>query len=167
MEVFEAVRTVLSVREYQEKKIDLDILKKITEAGHLTASSNNFQPWHFILVDDPIIIQKLGELAKTGPYISNAVAAIVVVIERTKFSVSDASRAIQSMILTAWEDGIGSNWVGFNNLEIVKPLLMVPEDRDILAIIPLGYPKEKIGKGKKNRKPFSEIVSKNYFGQNY
>ncbi len=167
MEVFEAIHTVLSVREYQQKPIAPEILRKVVEAGYFTASANNIQPWHFILVDDQNTIQKLGELARTGPYIAQAAAAIVVIIEPTKYSLSDASRAIQSMVLAAWGEGVGSNWVGFYNLENIKPLLNIPEDRDVLAIIPLGYPVEEIGKGKKDRKPFSEVASKNVFGQGF
>ena len=77
--------------------------------------------------------------------------AIVVVIEKTCFSVSDASRAIQSMVLTGWAEGVGSNWVGFFGLEGVKPLLGIPDELDVLAIVPFGYPVQSIGKGRKKR----------------
>ena len=52
MEVFEAVRTVLAVRQYQDKPVPPEVKGRILEAGHLTASAMNSQPWHFILVDD-------------------------------------------------------------------------------------------------------------------
>ncbi|TMB70932.1 MAG: nitroreductase, partial [Chloroflexi bacterium] len=52
MEVFEAVRTVLAVRQYQDKPIPPEIMRRIVEAAHLSASSMNRQPWHFIAVDD-------------------------------------------------------------------------------------------------------------------
>jgi nitroreductase len=82
-----------------------------------------------------------------------------VVIDKTKFAVSDASRAIQSMILTTWSEGIGSNWVGFLGLDDVKSLLNIPADLDVLAILPFGFPAEAIGKGKKQRKPLSEVAN--------
>ena len=69
------------------------------------------------------------------------------------------------MIITAWSDGIGSNWVGFMGLDDVKPLLGMPKDRDVLAVIPFGYPAKPVGKGKKNRKPLSEITHRGRFGQ--
>ncbi len=165
MEVFEAVRTVLAVRNYQDKSIPPDVIRRIVEAGRLTGSSMNGQPWHFIVVEDRNILRQLGALARTGPYIAQAPLAIVVAIERTKFSVSDASRAIQSMILTAWSEGVGSNWVGFLGLNAVKPLLGIPDDLDVLAIVPFGYPTQAIGKGKKNRKPLSEVAHRGRFGQ--
>ncbi len=113
MEVFEAVRTVLAVRSYQRKSVPPDIVRRIVEAGRLTASSMNGEPWHFIVVESRDTIGKLGALAQTGPYIAQAPLAVVVAIEKTKFAISDASRAIQSMILTAWSEGVGSNWWAF------------------------------------------------------
>src|SRR5215510_12357398 len=158
MEVYESVRTVLAVRSYQEKAVPPEVIRRIVEAGRLTGSAMNSQPWHFIVVEDRDVLRQLGALARTGPYVAQAPLAIVVAIESTKFSVSDASRAIQSMILTAWSEGIGSNWVGFFGLDDVKSLLGIPKDLDVLAIVPFGYPVRAIGKGKKRRKPFEEVV---------
>ena len=167
MEVFEAVKTVLAVRSYQDKPLPPDAVQRIVEAAHLTASSMNKQPWHFIVVEDREILKKLGELASHGPYTAQAAMAVVVAIEDTRFSISDASRAIQSMVLTAWAEGIGSNWVGFFGLEAIKPLLGIPEELDVLAIVPFGYPVQSIGKGHKRRKPLSEVASKERFGQSF
>lgn len=164
MEVFEAVRTVLAVREYEDKVVPTEVVRRIAEAAHLTASSMNKQPWHFIVVEDRDKLKELGSLARTGPYIAQAALAVVVAIEDTKFSESDASRAIQSMVLTAWEEGVGSNWVGFYGLEAIKPVLGIPNELQVIAIIPFGYPKRDIGAGKKNRKPFAEMVSKEKYG---
>ncbi len=158
MEVFDAVRTVLAVRQFQEKPVPEPIIRQIVEAGHLTASAMNGQPWHFIVVEDKETLRQLGALAKTGSYIAQAPLAIVVGIEHSPFAVSDASRAIQAMILTAWAQGVGSNWVGFQNLKQINPVLGLPEGIEILAIIPFGYPRASLGKGKKKRKPLGEVA---------
>ena len=166
MDVFETVRTLLAVRSYQNKPIPVDIVNKIVESAHLTASSQNRQPWHFILVEDRDTLRKLGELARTGPYIAGAQLAIVVLIEKeSRFGVSDGSRAIQSMMLTAWSEGVGSNWVGFRGFEPVKEQLNIPDSYDILAIVPFGYPAQDVGRGKKNRKALNEVVSRERYGQ--
>jgi nitroreductase len=165
MEVFDAVRTVLAVRQFQEKPVPEPIIRQIVEAGHLTASSMNKQPWHFIIVEDKEMLRQLGALAQTGRYIAQAPLAIVVGIEHTPFAVSDASRAIQSMILTAWSQGVGSNWVGFGNLKHINPVLGIPEGIDILAILPFGYPVTSIGKGMKKRKPLSEVAHRERWNQ--
>ena len=62
MEVFDAVRTVLAVRQFQEKPVPEPIVHQIVEAGHLTASSMNGQPWHFIVVEDKETLRQLGAL---------------------------------------------------------------------------------------------------------
>jgi nitroreductase len=167
MEVFEAVRTVLAVRAYQNKPVPPDAVQRIVEAGRLTASSRNAQPWHFIVVEEGETLRKLGTLARTGPYIAQAPLAIVVAMEKSPYAVSDASRAIQSMILTAWSEGIGSNWVGFQGLDEVKPHLGIPASIDILAIVPFGYAVKPLGKGKKKRKPLGEVAHRERFGQSY
>ena len=66
MEVFEAVRTVLAVREYKDKPVPTDTGRRIVEAAHLTASASNEQPWHFIVVEDRDTIHQLGSLAEIG-----------------------------------------------------------------------------------------------------
>ncbi len=166
MEVYDAVRTVLAVRKYQDKPVSQVTVRRILDAGRLTASGSNSQPWHFILVQERETLRKLGELAKTGPYIAQAPLAIVVAIENKPLAVSDASRAIQSMVLTAWSEGVSSNWVGFYGmLGDVKSLLGIPADLEVLAILPFGYPAQVAGKGKKQRKPLSEIASRERFGQ--
>ncbi|HTX89619.1 MAG TPA: nitroreductase family protein [Anaerolineales bacterium] len=165
MEVFDAVRTVLAVRQYQDKPIPAETVRRIVESAWLTASSRNGQPWHFIVVEDRKMLEKLGALARTGPYIAQAPLAIVVGMEESVYAVSDVSRAIQSMVLTAWSYGIGSNWVGFEGLEAVKPLLGIPEAIKVMAILPFGYPAKKVGKGKKNRKPLAQVAHRERFGQ--
>ena len=166
METFAAIRTILAVRAYQDKPIPPDTIHRIVEAGHLTGSSMNKQPWHFIIIQDPAMLQQLGSIARSGTYIAQAPLAIVVAIEKaSRFGISDASRAIQSMMLAAWAEGIGSNWVGFIGFEEVKEWLAIPETLDVLALLPFGYPLQAVGQGKKQRKPLAEIAHNERFGQ--
>ena len=164
MEVFDAIQTMLAVRAYADKPVPADAVRRIVEAGWLTGSSMNLQPWHFIVVEDRETLRQLGALANTGPYIADAPLAIAVVIEPTTYAVSDASRAIQSMMLAAWAEGIGSNWVGFYGLEAAKPVLGVPDALDLFAIIPFGYPAQAVGKGVKRRKPLETVAHRGHFG---
>lgn len=164
METFDAIRTVLAVRRFKDMPIPDLIVQQIVEAAHLTASSGNGQPWHFIVVQDKGTLQRLGQLAHTGPYIAQAPLAVVVAMDQSSFAISDGSRAIQDMILAAWSQGVGSNWVGFNNLPGVNALLGIPEDVSVLAIIPFGYPAETIGKGQKQRKPLGEVAYSERWG---
>ena len=165
MDVFEAVRTLLAIRSYRDTPIPDAVVRRIVEAGRLTGSGMNRQPWHFIVVRDRKTLGRLGEVASSGPYIAEAPLAIVVAIDKTRFAVSDASRAIQSMLLTAWADGVGSNWVGFGGLDKVKTLLDIPDRLEVLAVVPFGYPVRAVGRGKKRRKTLREVAHGERFGQ--
>lgn len=165
MEVFDAIKTVLAVRSYQSTPIPADVVRRIVEAGRLTGSAMNSQPWHFVVVENPDTLRQLGAVARSGPYTAQAPLAIAVVTEKSNFALSDASRAIQSMVLTAWGEGIGSNWVGFQGMDEVKKLLGVPAELDILALLPFGYPVEEKGKGIKKRKPLGAVASREKYGQ--
>jgi nitroreductase len=138
MDVFEAIRTLLAVRGYQERPVPEQVVRRILEAGRLTASAMNKQPWHFVVVQDR---------------------------ETPRYAVSDASRAIQDMLLAAWGEGVGGNWVSGN--EAVKPLLGIPEELDVAAILPFGYPAAAVGQGRKERKPLAEIAHRERWGTPY
>jgi nitroreductase len=69
------------------------------------------------------------------------------------------------MILAAWSQGVGSNWVGYDNLPEVSRLLGIPEEVSVLAILPLGYLVESVGKGQKKRKPLSEVAYHERWGK--
>jgi nitroreductase len=165
MEVFEAIRTLLAVRSYQDKPVPDAVIRRIVEAGRLTGSAMNAQPWQFIVIRDGATLRRLGGIASSGPYVAQAPLAIVVATDKSRFAVSDASRAIQSMLLTAWADGVGSNWVGFGGLESVKAVLDIPAGLDVLAILPFGYPARPLGRGKKRRKTLREVAHLERYGR--
>jgi nitroreductase len=166
MEVSAAIRTLLAVRSYQDKPVPDAVVRRILEAGRMSGSASNRQPWQFIVVQDRDTLRKLAQLAGTGPYIAQAPLAIVVAIDNSiRFAVSDASRAIQCMFLAAWGEGVGSNWVGFGGMEGVKDLLGIPEAVDVLAVLPFGYPVAALGRGRKRRKPLAEIAHRERYGR--
>jgi nitroreductase len=164
VDVFETIQTLLAVRDYQDRPVPEEVVRRILEAGRLTASAMNKQPWHFVVVRDPETLRQIGANSPHGPYIAGAPLAIVVVVEPTRFALSDASRAIQDMLLAAWAEGVGGNWVGFSGQEEVKPLLGIPAELDVVAILPFGYPAAPVGKGKKTRKPLAEIAFQERWG---
>ena len=160
-----SIRPQLAIRSYRDTPIPDAVIRRIVEAGRLTGSGMNRQPWQFIVIRNQETLRQLGAVAASGPYVAQAPLAIVVATDRSRFAVSDASRAIQSMLLTAWADGVGSNWVGFGGLEPVKTLLEIPAGLDILAILPFGYPARPVGRGRKERKPLAEVAHLERFGR--
>jgi nitroreductase len=136
------------------------------EAARLTGSAMNAQPWHFVVVQERGTLRQLGRLAGSGPYVAQAPLAVVVAVQRnSRFALSDASRAIQSMMLAAWGDGVGSNWVGFAGMDEVRALLGLPATLDVVGIVPFGYPARPVGKGRKQRKPLGEVAHRERYGQ--
>lgn len=164
MQVFEAVKTLLAVRSYQDTSVPEDVIRKIVEAARLTASSRNKQDWDFILIADESRLRELGELARTGRYIAEAAFAIAVVTGDYGSAAADAGRAIQDMMLVAWEDGVGSNWVGNVKTDEIRAFLGVPGERIVQAIVPFGYPAEELGQGVKDRKPLAQVAHRDRFG---
>jgi nitroreductase len=165
MEVFDAVRTMLAVRSYRETPVPQAVVRRIVEAGRLTGSAKNAQPWQFIVIENRDTLRQIGALARSGPYVAGAPLAITVAVENTRFAVSDASRAIEAMLLTAWSDGVGANWAGFvGGVDAIKPLLSMPEALDVLAVLAFGYPATAVGRGKKKRKTLPEVAHRERFG---
>ena len=167
MEAFEAIRTLLAVRSYKDTPVPDEVVRRIVEAGRLTGSGMNRQPWHFIVIRERETLRRLGALASSGSYVAQAPLAIVVATDRSRFAVSDASRAIQSMLLAGWADGVGSNWVGFGGLESARALLDIPAGLDVLAILPFGYPARAVGRGNKQRKPLGDVAHLEKYGRRF
>jgi nitroreductase len=84
MEVFEGIRTRLAVRRYLDRAVPEAVIGKILEAGRLTASAMNLQPWHFIVIQGRETLRRLGALARSGPYIAEAPLAVVVAVARAR-----------------------------------------------------------------------------------
>jgi nitroreductase len=64
MEVFDAVRTLLAVRNYQDKPVPPEVVRRIIEAGRLTGSSMNRQPWHFHCRREPRYAAAAGRIGE-------------------------------------------------------------------------------------------------------
>jgi nitroreductase len=166
LNVFDAVRTLLAVRQHQDRPIPDEVVHRIVEAAHLTASSMNKQPRHFVVVRDRERLRQLGGLVRTGPSIADAQLAIAVADEKaSQFGVSDASRAVQSMMLTARAQGVGSSRAGFRGLDQVAGFLGLPAELDVLAVVPFGYPAQALGRGTKQRRPLGEVAPSERYGQ--
>lgn len=164
METFEAVRTLLAVREYQDKPVPEEMISKILEAGRLTGSSRNRQPWHFVVVRERETLRQIAQHAVTGPYIANAAFAIAILVPPTGQGPMDAGRAGQDMALVAWELGLGSNFVTNVDTPEIRQILGVPDGLAIQVILPFGYPTRRLGRGRKQRKPLTEIAHRERFG---
>jgi nitroreductase len=164
MSVFECVRGRIETREFKPDVVPEAALQKILEAGRWSPSQRNRQPWHFIVVQDRETLKQLAAMAPSGPYLAEAPLAIVVVTDGARAPLIDGTRAISSMQLVAWEEGLGSCWVGGVDRDGVKRLLDIPEGCELITVLPFGYPTDAAKRLRKRRKPLEQIAHRERFG---
>jgi nitroreductase len=158
LETLACIRTRREIREYLDKPVPEETLLKILEAGRLAPSSKNSQPWHFVVIRNKEMLKKISALTPTGEHIAKAPLAVAILMDSAKLPEIDGARAGQSMILAAWDLGIGACWITNFYDDGVKDLLGAPQRMKLVSVIPFGYPVEPTTKRKKVRKPISEIL---------
>src|SRR5262249_15135140 len=140
MDIFDCICTRSAVRSFRPDPISQDVIKKILAAGRQAHSQRNRQPWRFVVIQHRETLKQIGTLAPSGPYIADAPLAIALAIEGAKNPYIDATRAAECLMLAAWGEGIGSCWVGGLDRPKIKELLGIPEETELVTVIPLGYP---------------------------
>ncbi len=165
MDVFECVSTLSSIRSYIKKEVPDEVMMEVLEAGRLAPSAHNDQPWQFVLVRDKARLSDLKRYCKSGGFISQVDFAIVVVTDpSSKWHEIDSTRAVQNMVLTAWSHKLGSCWIGRLDKTGLMDYLHIPENLNVLTVLPFGYFDENLAGGVKYRKGRDEIFHLNTFG---
>ncbi len=164
METLDCIRRRVAVRSFADEAVPEDVLRRILEAGRLAPSSKNTQPWHFIVVRNPETLRRLAALTPTGPHLARAPLAIAVVTLGAKLPFVDATRAIQNMVLAAWDQGVGTCWISNFDEVAVRDLLRLPEEAVFITAMPFGYPDAPASRRGKRRKPLESLVSWEVFG---
>ncbi len=167
MDVLEAIRSRIAIRDFRPEPIPEAVIEKILEAGRQAHSQRNRQPWRFVVVQNRDTIQQLGALASSGPYIAKAPLAIAVAIEGAKNPYIDATRSVECLMLAAWSEGVGSCWVGGIDRAKVKELLGIPEDAELVTVVPFGYPTDEEKSQKKVRKRLGKIAFREKYGESF
>jgi nitroreductase len=164
MQTWEAITSRRNVRSFADRPIPAADLDQILEAGRRSPSSQNWQPWDFILVTDRDKLRELAGVWRGAGHVAGAAAAIVVIgpaadneFHRAQLDLGQASMA---MILAAADLGIGSCHAGVADVQLARRLLGFPQDRDWAFLISLGYPADRPLTPIKNprRRPFGEVV---------
>lgn len=164
MNVYEAIKERRSVRAYQDKPVPEEVLNRILEAARLAPSSNNRQPWKFVVVKDSKMRGKLVEAARNQSFVGEAPVVIAAVgldpekVMRCGIPADpvDVAIAIDHMTLAAVEEGLGTCWVGAFDQEKVREVLGIPASYNVIELLPLGYPAD--SPRAKERKSLDEIV---------
>ncbi|NIU84305.1 MAG: nitroreductase [Candidatus Thorarchaeota archaeon] len=173
MDIYEVFKTRRSIRSYQSRPVPDESLNKILESIRIAPSGSNRQPWKFIIVIDAELKKEVARACSNQLWIADAPIIIVACGWKIDYSrggymgdmsfLVDVSIAFTQMILAARAEEIGTCWIGaFDNTK-VKKLLEIPEDVDVVAITPLGFPKNVEFTPPGKRKQIDEITSTNKY----
>ncbi len=153
MELYNAILNRRSIRKFRDKEVSSALLKKFVNAGRFAPSGGNLQPWEFIIVNNNELVKEVFSTLKWANYLRDGtppegkrpVAYIIILINRDILPEGgeyDIGMAAENIMLSAFEEGIGSCCVGSINKEKLRNILNVPDYCEIELIIALGYPDE-------------------------
>lgn len=144
-----------SIKKFKSTKPDWrDIIECIDSAKYAPMAGNNFS-LKFIVIDDEEKIDKIAK-ASQQPFISQAKYVVVVCTnpsrtetvfeERGKIYLrQQAGAAIQNFLLKLTEKKLATCWIGHFVDAQIKRILEIPEEINVEALFPIGYPYKKPG----------------------
>ncbi len=148
MKLFEERR---SIRRYGDRPVEDEKLEAVLEAARLAPSWANMQCWTYIVIKEQATKEAVAATLKNNP-IQKAVtsAPLVIVVcahpERSgnangqPYYMLDIGISMQQLMLEAWNQGLGTCWVGWIKEDKLRAILGVPDSVRVVALTPLGYP---------------------------
>jgi nitroreductase len=177
METWEAIRSRRNVRSYTDQAIPGDHLDEILEAGRRAPSSQNWQPWDFVVVTARPVLEKLATSWQGAGHIASSAACVALVVSpldkddrRYRTLYYDLGQTTVSMMIAAAGLRIGSCHSGVASegspgQALVRELLGLPADKTCAFLISFGYP---AGRPldlirKPDRRPLDEVVHREHW----
>lgn len=165
MDVFQAIKSRKSVRSFLDETVESEKLVKILEAARLAPSAFNRQEWRFVIVQDIDNKRKLVNYAKSPSFIAEAPVVIVACAKPNGPVMScgqpcyiiDVAIALDHVSLAAVEYDLGSCWTSIFDEDKVKEILGIPKEIRVIALMPLGYPKDP-SISEKRRLPLAQLI---------
>lgn len=158
METYSTIISKRDTRQYTDRPISAESLRRILQAGRMAGSSKNSQPCRFIVVRDTEQKKELSTCGQFAAYIPTAPVVIVVALAPGGREF-DAGRAAQNMMLAAWAEGITSCAVTLHDAACAQRVLGLPRGYTVPIAIPFGYPPEgKLQTLGQRRLPMEEFV---------
>jgi nitroreductase len=172
----EIVASRRSIRKYTDEPVDEATVDALLESARLAPSGNNTQPWHFIVVRDPAIRKALATASHDQQWMLTAPVFIACVADiraritgdaplqidelsprfEVKQIIRDTSIAIEHIVLEAADRGLGTCWIAWFGQQEIRPILGIPSDKFLVAILTVGHPAEE--PKPKSRKRLDQIV---------
>jgi nitroreductase len=152
MDTIDAIFNRRSIRKYTNETISVDKINLLLESGFCAPSAGNQQPWHFVIIDDRVILSEIQKFHPHASMLEEANKAILVCgdlsIEKHKgYWILDCSASTENILIAAHDQGLGACWLGIypkkDRIENMKKLLNLPKQIIPLSLISLGYPAEK------------------------
>jgi nitroreductase len=165
MDTFLAIASRREVRNYEARPLPPEVEERILDAGRLSGSAKNRQPWRFHIVPGELLADSVYE-----PTNLRGAPFVVAVVVSGKGPVSfDAGRAAQNMLLAAWNEGVGSSPNGIADEPAARAALGLDDDERIAIVLSFGYPEKPRDpqsrsadewSARANRRPLQETVRK-------
>lgn len=168
-----------SERKYLDRPVEREKIDRITEAGRLSPSACNGQPWHFIVVDEPelraevaaateSVVLRMNSFVKEAPVLivvvrekSNLTSRAGDLIKQKDYSHIDLGIATASMVYQATAEGLGTCIIGWIDEKRVKKALVIPASKRVELVISVGYTDNRLRD--KMRKPVGEVITRNRY----
>ena len=139
MDTFLAIASRREVRAYDGRPIDDEVVRRILDAGRLSGSAGNQQPWSFVIVSGEVQVALADAVSEPGNVRGAALVVALLVGGRGHLSF-DAGRCAQNMLLAAWNEGVGGSPNGLADRDAANAIVGVPEGRSIAIVLSFGYP---------------------------
>jgi len=156
MDIIECIKTRRSIRKFLDIPVEWDKIGSIVDAGRYAPNSGNLQNWKFIIVLDEETRKKIADACLQQLWMAKAPVHIIVCSEPEKakrfyglrgerlYTIQNCAAATQNMLLTAHSLKLGACWVGAFDEDMLKRAVSIPDFIRPQAIIPVGYPAEKV-----------------------
>lgn len=151
MEPINMILSRRSIRKFTKDPVPDDTITNLLLAAMSAPSAGNEQPWHFIVIRDINILNKIPDIHPYSEMVVETPVSIMVCGEPAKetykgFWPLDCSAATQNILLAAHASGLGSVWLGVyplkDRIKGLQKLLGIPKSIIPFSILPIGFPAE-------------------------
>lgn len=145
MDFSDVIKNRYSCKSFSDKEVEKDKLMKVLKAGRLAPTAKNLQPQRIYVIKN----EKLKLIDEATPCRYNAPLCLVVAFNKENVftypdgkrnsGVEDATIVATHMLLEATNQGLDSCWINFFNPDVLKEILKLNDNEEILMILDLGY----------------------------
>ncbi|NLM37479.1 MAG: nitroreductase [Firmicutes bacterium] len=155
-----------SVRKFKDQPVEREKLLQVLEAARNAPSACNLQPWHFIVVTEEKLKSEVAQCYARDWFKKAPVVIVACGDHAASWKRADGKDhcdvdlaiAIEHLALAAADLGLGTCWVCAFDARRCHEVLALPDNLEVIALLPLGYPDEETIP-EKTRKSLEEIIT--------